>query len=236
MSYGFIFNAIICLLIFATSIIAAVKIFRVNAKNKTDLSFGVFWLLFALVWLFFGLNSTFAFLGLKTPGLISVYIYETFLFFLFLPLAYYIPKKLTKNTRLISLLMLVYIIIIISSLYLLFQYRFIEIQENFFERAYLLNNNIIYLFALLFLPLFLFTVIYFIKIIKTRKIPADAKIHELLVTISLFLGGIIGFLDQTDLIVGWPALTARLLIVIAPFLAYFAYSDYNYQNKGQVPL
>jgi len=234
MNYGLICNTIICLVVTILSIIVAYIIYRTKTKDKVDISFSVFWLLFALVWLFFGLSSLLVFLQIKLLNLILVYTYETILFLFFLPLSYYIVQKLTKNTKIITSWLSVYLVLIVISLCLLFQRGVIAVQQNFFETAFLLDEKIIHLFTILFAPLLILTIIYFIKILSTKKITDNIKKHELLTTIALLIMGINGFIDQTDLIVGWGALFIRLLIIISPLLVYFAYTDHNYQDKKKI--
>lgn len=234
MNYGVIFNSIICLLIFSASLVAVNKILSSKLRNSFDTIFAIFWLLFGMVWLLFGINNIFSFLEAHLETIISYYAYEAVLFAFFLPLAYYIAKKMTNNIKLLTALMACYAITVIYAIFLLFGWEATEVKYGFFETTYFLNTDIVYIFSILFVPLFILNIIYLIKTIRTKKLPPLARMHELLVTISLFLIAINGFLDQVDLVTGWAALFGRLLIIIAPLLAFFAYTDYNYNNKGRI--
>lgn len=220
MTTGIILNSFTCFLITLFSVWVCWKIWRHIKYERRLIWLWLFWIIFALVWLSFGLSGLWTIAEKPHLTKIFAYVNQIFAILSLTPIAIYIVLYLKPSAKITAYLVgSVYLLCAALYWFFLFKNGFAEGIANYFESGFYIHDENKLIFSASFLPLLLLVLI---KIIKILISPEKNKKH-LLILSSLLLIGLAGAVDQLDLLVGWPALVSRFLLIIAVLMSYLAF-------------
>lgn len=220
MHTGIILNSFTCFLISLFSLWVCWKIWRHIKYERRLLWLFLFWIVFALVWLSFGLSGLWTVAGKPHLTEIFAYINQVFAILTLPAIAVYIILSLKSHAKTSAYLVgCAYLLLAALFYFFLFNNGFAEGIANYFESGYYIQPENKLIFMAGFAPLLLLVIINLAKIFSHQE---KNKKHILILS-SLLIIGLAGSIDQLDLLVGWPALISRFFLIIAVLMTYLAF-------------
>lgn len=220
---GHLFTASVAWIVAFSAFFVSISILRKTKKNKLDISFALFWLLFSLAWFSIGSRHFFASLGLKELDRAIFVVGQIFIFLHFVPGAFYIYLKVFRKEKIIYLISLLFLIGALIGIVGIFRYGIIVGPVSDFTTEYGLNI----FSSIVFKILFVFGVglyvchclLYLFKWLKRKRI---FETPSFLASLSVVIYGVLGYFDQTGFMSGWLLVFFRLCYLLAVFLVYLS--------------
>lgn len=220
---GMLFTAAICWIVAIAAFFVSLSILGNAQGRKLDLSFGSFWFLFSLVWLFIGLRHFFASLGDKEMDKLFFIVGQIFIFLHMVPAGYYIYLKLFKRVKLAAGFGLFFLALALLGIWTLFSQGVIvgPVSDYTTEYAPSYLGAWIFVGLLLFgVPLFIFHSLSWIFRALKRKKAQDFS--SFLASFSVVIYALLGYFDELGFMKAWPLILFRLCYLLAIFLVYLS--------------
>lgn len=231
-----LFHSYICLGIALVSFLLSIKMLgkieRSDSRYLTSVTFGFFWVLFGVSYLFTGLSIATEFLG--ASGLSLSFFYASFASILMMtsPLAYFIMHILLGDRRISVATSLGFAVIGLVSIMLLFtigiENPYPDVWIPLYSIDPLLKN--LFLFGL-FAPSF-GMILGLLPFIALRRAPKLTKYKVTMALISLSLIYDITFFFGILGVTGLPRLVSNLFILLGALLGYAAFFPPNLFIRG----
>lgn len=226
MSIGILYNTFVCLVIGIAGLVVFFLLQKNRKKMEKKYSQGLdyFSLLLGLLWIFVGLRNFFAWLNL--PDL-DIFVFRWFsgpLTYLHLiPLFYYFGWSFFRNTKIRFLFNCISTLLVLFVVFTFFNYGFSPGELTSWGTDPEPNSltNQLFIFSL-FLPVFVFMVIEFIRRLRNWRRTRDVIERQLFGFSSGFLiYAVMGIFDALGIVQGWLVLLIRIGVMFAPLTFYF---------------
>ena len=226
MSVGILYNTFVCLVIGITSLVVFFLLQETRKKRVKQYSQGLdyFSLLLGLLWIFVGLRNFFAWLNFLD---LDVFVFRWFsgplTYIHLIPLLYYFGWSFFKNKKIRLLFNWISTLLVLFVVFTFFRYGFNPGELTSWGTDPEPNSltNKLFIFSL-FLPVFVFMIIEFIRRLRNWRRTGDAMERQLFGFSSGFLiYAITGIFDALGVIEGWLVLLVRIGIMFAPLTFYF---------------
>lgn len=220
---GMLFTASICWLIFFFGLFVAYSTWQAGKKDKANIAFALFWLLFAFVYFFVGARHFFAALGFVHLDITVYIIGQIFIFLHMVPAGFYIYSKIFKKQIIAFSFTAFFSLLAVMAITALFKQGIIIGPVSDFTTEYAPNAvslNIFRVMLVFGMPLFYYHILRFIFTwLKKQEI---TQLAPFLASLSVVVYASLGYFDEKGYMMDWPLVFLRLSYLFVLFLAYLS--------------